>query len=443
MRLLILPLCVAAFVINPIFAQAGNAGNNKPLPSGIVPPLHPVAPPSAITLEQAWQMAEQSNADLRQAQAQRAAVEGEAADARGLLWNNPVITGGQTRRDVPRTGLGNDSQREWSTGVQQTFEIAGQQGYRRQATRQQIDALDAAIENIRREVRAETERRFVQVLALQERIGTERLSLKIIEDTAAAVAKRVAAGEDSRLDGNLASVEAVRARNQIGSLQEQLIQARTDLAVTLQLPANDLPTVAGSLTATVPPYTLEALLASAANRPLLRALDYREQAAQSRLSLERAARYPDLTVGVATGREGSTVARERLTSFTVSLPLPLFRRNAGGIGRASTELSQAQIERQAVTRNTGSGVASLWQKLQSLTARVEALRQTVLPALEENQRLSVKSLQAGEIGLFQLLLVNRQVLDGRRDLIDAQTELRLTRIALHQTAGWTDTGAAR
>ena len=67
----------------------------------------------------------------------------------------------------------------------------------------------------------------------------------------------------------------------------------------------------------------------------------------------------------------------------------------------------------------------------------------MLPALEENQRLSVKSLQAGEIGLFQLLVVNRQVLDGRRDLIDAQTERRLTRTALHLAAGWTDTGPAQ
>ena len=39
---------------------------------------------------------------------------------------------------------------------------------------------------------------------------------------------------------------------------------------------------------------------------------------------------------------------------------------------------------------------------------------------------------------MQLLIVNPQVLDGRRDLTDAQTELRLARIALNQAAGWTD-----
>lgn len=442
MRLLILPLCVAAALLSPVFSRAADSGNHKQLNLSVAPTESTAALTAKMTLEQAWQMAESANATLRQAQAQRAAVEGEAADARGLLWNNPRLYGERVRRDVPQPDAASERWREGAVGIEQTFEIAGQQGYRRKATQQQSEALDASIEDTLREVRAEVERRFVQVLSLQERIAIERQSLKIIEDTAASVKRRVAAGEDSRLDGNLASVEAVRARNQIGVLEEQLIQARADLATTVQLPSNDLPTVVGSLTVPTPTYTLEALLASAANRPLLQALDHREQAAKERLSLERAARYPDLTVGMSTGREGSTAARERLTSLTISLPLPLFRQNATGIGRAATALSEAQIERQATTRNTGSNVVALWQKMQSLTARVNSLQQSVLPPLEENQRLSVKSLQAGEIGLFQLLVVNRQVLDGRRDLIDAQTELRLTRIALHQAAGWTDIGGA-
>lgn len=427
MRVPVWPVCIAALAFFPVFSFAGDAGNNA----------------APLTLAAAWRTAEQANPVLRQAQAQRAAVEGDAADAAAPLWNNPVLSGQRVRREVPQAGLPDENRREWVVGIEQTFEIAGQQGYRRSAAQQQLQALDASIEDTRRGIRAEVERRFVQVLSLQQRIATERQSLKIIEDTAASVKKRVAAGEDSRLDGNLAGVEAVRARNQISALEEQLIQARADLAATLQLPANDLPVVAGTLAVPASPYTLETLLAHAASRPLLRALEFREQAAQNRLSLERAARYPDLTVGIATGREGANLARERLTTVTVSLPLPLFRRNASGIGRAATELSQAQIERQAASRNTASDVGALWQKLQSLTARVDALQKTVLPALEDNQQLSVKSLQAGEIGLFQLLVVNRQVLDGRRDLIDAQTELRLIRIALQQAAGWTDTETAR
>jgi len=64
------------------------------------------------------------------------------------------------------------------------------------------------------------------------------------------------------------------------------------------------------------------------------------------------------------------------------------------------------------------------------------LQRTVLPSLEENQKLSLKALQAGEIGLPQFLLVRRQLLDSALDLLDARAELQRTRIALENSAGW-------
>jgi cobalt-zinc-cadmium efflux system outer membrane protein len=439
MRVITTQLCAAAIFCIPVVACAQNVGLPVPAVSTASDLFASSAP---LTLEQAWQLGENANPLLRQAQAQRSAAEGELADASRLLWNNPRLSTDLVRRQVPQVGADTQAQREWSLGVEQTFEIGGQQTYRRQAAQLQQQALDASIEDARREMRGEVERRFVQVLSLQERIATERQSAKLVEDTAASVKKRVAAGEDTRLDGNVAIVEAARAGNQINLLEEQLIQARSDLAATLQLPGQALPAVVGVLDMPQPGYTLEALLARAATRAQLRALDAREQAARNRLSLERAARYPDITVGISSGREGATQARERLTSLTVSIPLPLFRQNGTAIGRASSDLTLAQIERQVAARNGAGNVTALWQKLQSLTVRVDALRKTVLPALEENQSLSVKSLQAGEIGLFQLLVVNRQVLDGQRDLIDAQTDLRLTRIALQLAAGIAD-GEAR
>jgi cobalt-zinc-cadmium efflux system outer membrane protein len=442
MRLFILPLCIAACTTS-IACQASPVTNREittRLPASLATKI--VTTPT-FTLEQAFAIAETANIALRQAQAQSAGVQGDAIDAGALLWNNPRLYGDAARRSVQQPDQSIDSRREGTIGLEQTFETAGQQGYRRQVSQAQGQALTASIEDTRREVRAEVEKRFVQVLSIQQRIDTERQSLEIIESTALSVGKRVAAGEDSRLDGNLAKVEAVRARNQIGLLNEQLIQARADLAGTLQMPLNQIPAVSGSLAAGPPEYTLEKLLASASQRPLLQSLDYREQAARNRVSLEKSARYPDVTVGLSTGREGPGAARERLTTVTLSMPLPLFRNNAGAIGRAVTDLTQVQLERQAATANASTGITAQWQKLQSLSARVEALQTTVLPALEENQRLSVKSLQAGEIGLFQLLVVNRQVLDGRRDLIDAQTELRLARVALHLAAGWINPALTR
>ena len=81
--------------------------------------------------------------------------------------------------------------------------------------------------------------------------------------------------------------------------------------------------------------------------------------------------------------------------------------------------------------------------VESLHARVKRLEDQVLVSLDQNQRLSVTAYRAGEIGLLQLIVVNRQVLDGRRDLIEARSNLRLSTIALEAAAGWPAAGEER
>jgi cobalt-zinc-cadmium efflux system outer membrane protein len=387
----------------------------------------------SLSLDEALRRAEEANPRLRAAQAEAAALEGQRDDARALLWNNPTLAGEIGRRSVPNEAR----QREYLVGISQAFEIAGQQGYRREEAEQSLAAYREEIGELRRQVRAEVSRRFLAVLALQTRIDTERAVLKLTEDSSAVVDKRFRAGEDTRLQANLAEVEADRARNEVRSLEEQLVQARATLATLLQLPPAELPAVRGELVATAPPYTLDQLLGMVDARPQFRAFGHREEAARKRLALERASVYPDVTLGVGTGREGPAEARENLTLFTVSVPLPLFRRNATGIGRAASDLSRTQIEREVALRDARAQVTALWRTFESLRTRVARLRESVLPRLDENQKLSQRTLRAGEIGIAELLLVNRQLLDAQRDFYAAVTEYETTRVTLEEAAGWT------
>lgn len=397
----------------------------------------PLAQP--ITLADAWRMAEQNSLTLKAARASVTAAEGHAEDTRGLFWNNPEISAEGARREVPPSELGAPNFREWRAGISQTLEIAGQHGYRREAAKQDLDAARLLALESAREVRAEVEKRFVQVLALQSRIAIERDSLALVESTATFARKRVAAGEDSRLDGNVALIEAGRARNQLAALNDQLLQARMDLAEVLQWPSTSLPEVLGELEARTQTQSLDRLLASAADRAQLKALQARESAAQNKLELERAAQYPDVTVGLGVAKEGPEEMREKVALLTLSVPLPLFKRNAGNVAQAQADLLRIQSERQAGERSLDANVRGLWHRHRSLAARVQTLRDSVLPALEENQRLSQGALREGEIGLAQQVLLNRQLLDGRRDLLEAITELRVTRIALDLVAGVDDT----
>jgi cobalt-zinc-cadmium efflux system outer membrane protein len=88
-------------------------------------------------------------------------------------------------------------------------------------------------------------------------------------------------------------------------------------------------------------------------------------------------------------------------------------------------------------------VRRLWSRLDSQRDRVARLQRAMLAASTDNQQLAAKSRQAGQIGLLDQLVVNRQALDAERDLNEALAEFHITRIELENAAGWSQEGSAR
>lgn len=413
------------------------------LAASTVPASAQTADAGALTLAEALRLAETASPSVRAREAQLTAAEGSRREAASLLFNNPELSVERTRRSATAP---DGSAREWGVGIAQPIEIGGQQARRREAASASLEALRAEIEDARRQARAEASLRFHVVLAAQRRVQLEQGSVELFDSTAQAVAKRRSAGEDTRLDANVALIEAERARNALAVSREQLQDAKAELATALQLPPSAVPEVIGDLgvpSGALLPYTLEQLLASAQALPRQRALAAREDAAQARLGVERASRYPDVTVGLNVGREGPTDGRERVTTLTLSVPLPLFKRNDAAIGQALSDATQAEIERAAATRDGQAQVRRLWSRLDSQRERVARLQRAMVAASTDNQQLAAKSRQAGQIGLLDQLLVNRQALDAERDLNDALAEFHTTRIELENAAGWSLEGSAR
>lgn len=396
-----------------------------------------------LSLADAMRLAERTHPAVRSREAQLAALEGARLEAASPLFNNPELSVERTRR---RATVPDGSAREWGIGIAQPIEIGGQQARRREVASASLDALRAEIEDARRQVRADASLRFHAVLAAQRRVQLEQRSVDLFDSTAQAVAKRRSAGEDTRLDANVALIEAERARNALAVSQEHLLDAKGELANALQLPPSAVPEVVGELgvpSEAALPYALEQLLASAQALPKQRALTARESAARARVDLERAGRYPDITVGLNVGREGPAEGRERVTTLSLSVPLPLFKRNDAAIGQALSEATQTRIERAITTRDAQAQVRRLWSRLESQRERVARLQRAMLVASTDNQQLAAKSRQAGQIGLLDQLLVNRQALDAERDLNEALAEFHTTRIELENAAGWSQEGSAR
>ena len=142
--------------------------------------------------------------------------------------------------------------------------------------------MEASAEQARQEGEIRVQQSRIQEESRQQTILAELEREKIFAQKAVIEAERA---------NELARVEAERARNSVAALREQLIQARAELATAIQWPATATVEAAGVLDEPARPFRLDELVASASRRPLVRFLDLRERAAQSRLRLERSLAY--------------------------------------------------------------------------------------------------------------------------------------------------------
>ena len=78
-----------------------------------------------LTLDDAWMMAEERNASLAASRAAVSAAQASAEAAGALLWNNPEVSAGRSRRAAAVSSPGGATVREWSAGLAQAIEIGG------------------------------------------------------------------------------------------------------------------------------------------------------------------------------------------------------------------------------------------------------------------------------------------------------------------------------
>ena len=181
----------------------------------------------------------------------------------------------------------------------------------------------------------------------------------------------------------------------------------------------------------ISPPALDALLAGLDRRPDLRALAAELREAEAEVLLGQALARPEL--GVRGG-----VAREEgadIVTAGVVIALPVHNR-----GQETLAVGQARAAalRQALAAARSAAEAEVRGASSALDRRLAAVRElerTALPALDDNESLALKSFEAGEIGLGELLLIRREILETRLAYLDRLLEAALTRFELETAAG--------
>lgn len=406
----IVALFIVAFLPAPLHAQKSGSS-------------------SQLSLEDAVRTAFQRSPKLQARQAEVREAEGRLKGARTLPYN-PVVEMEAAQRSAP-DGIGTD----FTIGVTQEVEVAGQRGRRIEAAKAELKAAEAQFTQDQRLVAAEVSLAFFEALRAREILEISRLDMELARTLQDAAQRRLEAGSSTQLELNLATAELGRAEERFFLADGAYGETRAVLAEVTGLdpgvppePAGDL---AESATPALPPLA-ELLQNATTNRGDLEALRLTERAVQARLKLARREAFPNLAISGFYGQEGTG---DTLIGGGVGLAVPLFNRNQGAIAETRATGQRVSADRAVMHLQVQREVAAAYARYQAATASVSRLRETVLGTLEENFQLLRRAYEAGKTSSTEVVVIRRSFIEARRELVEASLMARRDRVTLELAAG--------
>ncbi|KAB2638477.1 MAG: TolC family protein [Verrucomicrobia bacterium] len=382
----------------------------------------------SLTLEEAIRLALHHNPQLEASAARKEAAVGRAVQARA--WTNPALE--LSADDVP-TRRGGLSQSKNMAGITQVVPYPGKKSADRQ-----IGAADAAAGAAewrlsRAELVREVKIAYCQV-QLAERTATVAADLVRVADAAAtAAAKRNAAGEIALQEQLRAEIQLEQSKSEKIDAARQTAVARQELARLLGMP--DLS--AAQLTGAPDESGKLALVHGAASailagHPAMVAARARRDQALATVRRAGLEPRPDVTVGVAAGRDGA--ANENQLAFRLSIPLPLFDRSKGKQLEARAGLREAEADIAATRQELLTAWRSAVASYQAAAAQVAAHRERILPKSELALQLVQTGFDEGKFTFIDYLDVQRTTAEVRLAYQKKLFELNSARAELEAMA---------
>ena len=385
--------------------------------------------PDTLTLTDAMVLALQGNPGLAAFSFEARAAEARVLQAR--LLPNPGIEMAVDEYD--RGGSGFNSA-ESVVALGQVFELGRKRHWRTRVAEAQGELAGWDYEAKRLDVLTETARRFMTVMAAQERLGILRSAAELAEGTSRAVLERVDAGKEPPLQAAKSDAELEMARLDAQAALSTLESARRNLAAMWGATEPAFQSVQGSLH-----NVLESIPGLEELRPLLRLnpdlarWETELGLRQAALASEKAARIPDLdgSLGIMQFEEDETDA----LAFSMGFPLPLFDRNQGNIAAARHGLSKVEAERAAAEVALDNELASAHAELEVFHKRVATLRDKVVPAMEQAFHAAHQGYQQGKFGFLDMLDAQRGLFQAREAFVDALLTYQTTLIDIQRLTG--------
>lgn len=375
--------------------------------------------------ETALERARANNHLLRSAELRIDEASGELSQAAVFLMNNPEIAVTSGRRSSLTGPSSFDP--EFEVGIEQRLEIGGQRGGRTGFARAGLEASRAEASDAHRVVALATSLAFFEGIAARERVVLAERNEGLADDLNDLAQRRLDVGVGTPLELNAAVVRLAEARRSSlearGNEEAVLLRLRRLIGADPDEPI----TLSGALPEAAPQVPVDDVVAQALTaRPDLLAAAHRVDAAEAAARLAGAQAWPDVTIGASLAQEEG----DELLRAGVRLPLTLFNRNQGT--RAATQIARERraVEREGLALAVVSDVRTTALLYEQARTALQLYDADVLTALQESAGLVELAAEAGELSIADVLVVQRELVDGMRGYLDARLSLATARARL-------------
>ncbi len=403
-------------------------------------PREPMPGAPSITLDALVADVLERNQELRFYEAELAATRGERTTA--AAWENTELSGGVGRKEV-RAGNLSDEGTAWAVSLKQRFPWPGRISLKKAIADRQVQLAELGLARFKAALAARARLLAYSLLAAREKSDAASDVADRFQRLRQVLVQRDPTGLTPQLEIRI--IEAAEL-----TLHRRATEAALEVEGAL-LEVNQLRGEAWDSRVRISPVDLtfgpapdrEALLAGAqANNFELQVRRIELEQQGFRVDLARKEGRPSIAVAPYYSEEQAG-DREKQLGVGVSLALPLWDRNRGGIASAEARRQQAQTSLEVTQMDLDRRVLEAAVAYRTKTGEIARWRPEAVEEFRKAAELADRHYRLGAVPIATYVELQKQYLDAmaalldtRREALDAAQELEnLTGIAVLRAAG--------
>jgi cobalt-zinc-cadmium efflux system outer membrane protein len=328
----------------------------------------------------------------------------DAAVLQSNLFPNPEL-------DVEIENFGGEDElksfdgAETTISLSQLIELGGKRNKRNQIAVLEKDLADWNYQSQKLDILTSVSKAFIETMVAQEQVALNNDLVNLAGQTAIAVAVKADAGKVSPIEKTKAMVELASAESEASKAARELKAAKSRLAGFWGSASVEFKRVTGDLTNLTDLPSEDLLKTYLRGNPDLARWKSETDRSQSALALAHSEAFPDLTLSA--GVRNFQETDDNAFVAGISIPIPLFNRNQGGIAEARELIGKVNAEQRAVEATILSRFSDTWQTLSGAYEESMTLQNDILPGAREAYESTEAGYREGKLDYLQMLDAQR------------------------------------